>query len=152
MALVKRLGEHRRALLREDDPRPVAIIRKPQYPDSGAPGPGKVVGRAPGRAAAGRLRVPGGNRPRNHVNPQSVYTLILAPQALVKWLAEHRRALLRDDYARLVSAFRALDVAGRGYLEPGELRAALGAGALSAAEVTDLSRCRFRVYPFRFRV
>ena len=63
----------------------------------------------------------------------------------MKWLAEHRRALLRDDYARLVSAFRALDVAGRGYLEPDELRAALGAGALSAAEVTDMIRCRFPI-------
>lgn len=44
-----------------------------------------------------------------------------------------------------MSAFRALDVAGRGYLEPGELRAALGAGALSAAEVSDMIRCRFSV-------
>ena len=68
-------------------------------------------------------------------------------QALVKWLAEHRRALLRDDYARLVSAFRALDKDGRGFLEPGELRAALSSGALSAAELTDLIRFRFRVGP-----
>ncbi|KAK9820987.1 hypothetical protein WJX81_002016 [Elliptochloris bilobata] len=61
-------------------------------------------------------------------------------KALVKWAAEHRRALLRDDFGCLVSAFRALDPAGRGFLEPTELRAALGAGALTAAELTDLIR------------
>jgi hypothetical protein len=64
-------------------------------------------------------------------------------QALLKWVAENRAALARDDFGRLARAFRALDPDRRGFLTLDQLRAALGgeAGALSAAELAGMTEC-----------
>jgi len=52
--------------------------------------------------------------------------------------------LARDDFGRLTRAFRALDPSRRGFFEPSEMHAVLGAGAvdaLTAAELADMVGC-----------